>query len=126
MKRVSPVAAAMASAAGRFSPRLRMVSIIPGMDTGAPDRTDRSRGTGPAPKLFSIRCSSPAIRAVISSPSSDGIADPDAARYSRQARVEMTKPSGTGSPAWVILARPAPFPPSRSTSAGSASVKVSV
>src|SRR5207244_6584395 len=34
--------------------------------------------------------------------------------YARHASVGMVKPAGTGTPSWVISARPTPLPPSRS------------
>jgi hypothetical protein len=73
---------------GAAQPRLRTVSIIPGIDTGAPERTDSSSGTGPAPNVFPVRSSSAASRANTSSTSPPGTAP--SARKRRQASVETT------------------------------------
>ena len=35
-----------------FNPRLRIVSIIPGIETAAPERTDTSSGSAGSPKRF--------------------------------------------------------------------------
>ena len=40
-----------------------MVSIIPGIETGAPERTDTSRGVGPPPKRRPVRASRSAMAA---------------------------------------------------------------
>ena len=74
MNRVSPVAAARATAASRPSPRLSTVSLIPGIDTGAPERTDSSSGNGPAPKVLPERSSSAASCAAISASRPSGSA----------------------------------------------------
>ncbi len=37
-----------------FSPRLRIVSIMPGIDKGAPDRTDTSRGLSESPNFLPV------------------------------------------------------------------------
>ena len=49
--RVSP------STVTSLRPRLRMVSIIPGMDTAAPDRTLTSSGLSPSPKCLPVAAS---------------------------------------------------------------------
>ena len=45
-----PVAAASPSTATSFRPRLRIVSIIPGIETAAPERTETSSGSEGSPK----------------------------------------------------------------------------
>ena len=40
-----------------FSPRLSTVSIMPGMETGAPERTETRRGLSPAPNFFPVSLS---------------------------------------------------------------------
>jgi hypothetical protein len=70
--RLSPVAVPSATAAARFRPRFRIVSIMPGMEIGAPDRTDSSNGTGPPPKTLPVANSNPASRARISRVSPSG------------------------------------------------------
>ena len=44
-----------------FRPRLRMVSIMPGIDMGDPERTETSRGLVASPNFFPVRASSEAI-----------------------------------------------------------------
>ena len=97
------------------------MSIIPGIETGAPERTDTRRGRGPPPNLRPVRASRSATAVVTSSMSPSGSAP--VSMYSRHASVVMTKPGGTGSPAAVMRARPAPLPPRTDTWAGSASPK---
>ncbi len=93
-------------------PTFRTVSIIPGIDTAAPDRTETSSGSSAWPSFFPIFCCSRSTWWSISSTSSGGT-DP-VARYARQASAVMVKPGGTGRPRLVISARFAPFPPSSS------------
>ena len=95
-----------------FRPRFRIVSIIPGIDTGAPDRTETSRGVGPPPKVRPVRCSRVDMAARTSASNPVGSCRPEVMN-SRQASVVMMKPVGTGSPSALILARPAPLPPYR-------------
>ncbi len=73
MNRESPVARAIAIAASRPRPRLRTVSIIPGIETGAPERTDSSSGSGPAPNVLPVAASRSARRAAISASSPSGM-----------------------------------------------------
>ncbi len=91
---------------------LRTVSIIPGMENLAPDRTDTSSGSPDWPSFLPIVSSSTARCSLTSSESSVG-SRPDF-RYARQASVVMVNPGGTGSLRFVISARLAPLPPSRS------------
>ena len=86
-----------------------MVSIIPGMENLAPLRTETSRGSAASPSRLPMSCSSRSSAFSIS----DSISGGSAARsWNRlQAAVETVKPGGTGSPALVISARPAPLPP---------------
>ncbi len=46
-----PEAATRAGMVSRVRPTLRIVSIIPGMETAAPERTETSSGLGPRPKV---------------------------------------------------------------------------
>lgn len=113
-KRGLPVARARASTPSRVRPRLRTVSIIPGMETGAPLRTETRRGgafPSPRPKRLPVRPSRAAIPAR-TSPHSPGTSP--AFRYWRQASVVTMKAGGTGRPAAAISARPWPLPPKRS------------
>ena len=43
--------------ASSFRPRLRIVSIIPGIETAAPERTDTSSGSSGSPKRLPVRSS---------------------------------------------------------------------
>ena len=47
-----PVAAARPSTAASVSPRFRMVCIIPGIETAAPERTETRSGFSLVPKFF--------------------------------------------------------------------------
>ncbi len=40
-----------------FKPRFRTVSIMPGIDMGAPERTDTSSGSSASPIFLPMRCS---------------------------------------------------------------------
>ena len=53
-----PVAVARPSTLASFSPRLRMVSIIPGIDSRAPLRTDTRSGSAGSPSRFPASSSS--------------------------------------------------------------------
>ena len=58
-KRALPVARARPATASSFRPRLRIVSIIPGIEIAAPERTETSSGSSVSPKrlpVFSSRC----------------------------------------------------------------------
>ena len=79
----------------RREARLRTVSIIPGIDTGAPERTLTSSGSAVSPKRRPMTVSIAPIPARISSSRPSG---QPPARYARQASVEIAKPGGTGRP----------------------------
>ena len=51
------VAFARPSTASSFRPRLRIVSIIPGIETAAPERTETSNGSAESPKRLPVFCS---------------------------------------------------------------------
>ena len=89
------------------------MSIMPGMDAAAPDRTDTSSGLAPAPNVLPVRASSLAMFFSTSSSSPAGHFPP-LRSYSAQASVVIVKPGGTGSPSELISARLAPLPPSSS------------
>ena len=95
-----------------FSPRFRTVSIIPGMLNAAPERTLTSSGLAASPKPLPVSASRSRMWASTSSQRPGGSSRP-AAMYALQAWVVMVKPGGTGSPALVISASPAPLPPRR-------------
>ena len=86
---------------------------MPGMENLAPERTDTSSGLSVEPNFAPVTRSSFPTWASISSSMACGSLRPSV--YQRlQASVEMVKPGGTGRPAFVISASPAPLPPSRS------------
>ncbi len=93
-------------------PTLRTVSIIPGIETAAPERTETSSG--------SLRVAQPAAhgglegRQVLGDLLGQPSGSAPCASQARQASVVMVKPGGTGRPSLVISARFAPLPPSRS------------
>src|SRR6202795_526406 len=89
-----------------------MVSIMPGMENFAPERTLTSRGFSPLPSFWP--CNSSSFLSAASIWRSTSAETPLVRMYSRQASVWMVKPGGTGNPALVISARPAPLPPSTS------------
>jgi hypothetical protein len=95
-----------------FSPIFRTVSIIPGIENFAPDRTDTSSGSAGSPSFFP-RAASRAVRCSATSASKPAGTDPDS-KYARHASVEIVNPGGTGRPILTISARLAPLPPSRS------------
>ena len=86
-----------------------MVSIMPGMENFAPERTLTSSGFSPLPSFWP--CSSSSFLSAASIWRSTSAETPLVRMYSRQASVWMVKPGGTGRPALVISARPAPLPP---------------
>ncbi len=90
------------------------MSIMPGMENFAPERTDTSNGSSGSPSRRPMRSSS-LVRCPAISPSSSSGHPSD--MYARQASVEIVKPCGTGRPSTeVISAKLAPFPPRRSLS----------
>jgi hypothetical protein len=96
-----------------------MVSIIPGIDARAPERTLTSSGADGSPRRAPMAFSSRVTAAVIACSTAWAIA-PDRAN-AMQTSVAIVNPGGTGSPIAVISARPAPFPPRRSRRFGSPS-----
>ena len=87
------------------------MSIIPGIEKAAPDRTETKSGSDSSPRRLPERCSK-AARCCLTSSSIPPGKLPLAFRKARQASVVMVKPGGTGRPARVISATPAPLPPS--------------
>ncbi len=111
-KRGLPDSAASPSTDSSEIPRLRIVSIIPGIENTAPERTDTSSGRSRAPRRRPVRCSSASRCASTSSHSPSGH-DPPRCIAATHAAVVTVKPSGTGTPMRRISATPAPLPPSR-------------
>ncbi len=95
-----------------LSPRFKTVSIIPGMENGAPERTETSSGSLSSPRVFAILCSRVARCSATSSRSPSGSTS-FAAMNALHASVVIVNPGGTGRPRFVISARLAPLPPSR-------------
>src|SRR5580692_9994662 len=84
---------------------------MPGMENFAPERTLTSKGFSPVRSF--CPCSASSL-ARASSIWRSTLADNPPRIYSRQASVWMVNPGGTGNPAFVISANPAPLPPSTS------------
>ncbi len=86
---------------------------MPGIETGAPERTETSSGSAGSPKRSPLRCSS-AASAASTSPSRPG--GGPLSMYSTQASVVTVKPPGTVSEpsTWIISERFAPLLPSSS------------
>jgi hypothetical protein len=61
-----------------LSPRLRTVSIIPGIENAAPERTDTRRGSASSPSFLPISTSRAARAAATSSMRPSGMALPAA------------------------------------------------
>ena len=118
---MSPDQTARISTTSSLMPRLRMVSIIPGIENLAPERTDSSSGAGPPPNERPVISSSRETADRTSSQRSAGTSP--ASMVSLQTSVVIVNPGGTGRPRKVIRASPAPFPPSRSRSDPSVSAK---
>src|SRR5581483_1647767 len=96
-----------------------MVSIIPGIEVAAPERTETSKGSSGSPKRLPVCSSSRAMCFATSSSSPSTL--PSEAMKARHASVVIVKPAGTGIPSCVISASPIPLPPrsSRPPSEGS-------
>src|SRR5438093_4665109 len=93
-----------------LSPRLRIVSIIPGIDTGAPERTETSSGFIGSPNFFPATRSR--RRKALSTSGRKPAGTAPSRRYSVHAPHAIVNPGGTGTPRLVISARLAPLPPS--------------
>ena len=104
---------AIPSTASSFKPRFKTVSIIPGIETRAPERTETKHGFSLSPNLVSVRFSTNSIAFSTSSLKRLIIASFPSVLYSALTSVVMVKPGGTGTPIKFISARFAPFPPSR-------------
>ena len=95
------------------------MSIIPGIEIAAPERTDTRSGSPGSPNRFPVRSWSRPTCSSISGQSASG--GSPVCMVSRQASVVTVNPAGTGIPSAVISARPTPFPPSRSRPPGASS-----
>src|SRR5450830_273858 len=90
----------------------RTVSIMPGIENFAPERTETSSGSLKSPRVRPS-VSSSRRQAMVTSTRCSAASSP-VVMYARQASVVMVNPGGTGSPSLVISARFAPLPPRRS------------
>ena len=100
---------ANAVTARSFKPRLRIVSIMPGIEIGAPDLTETSNGFFGSPSFLPVTSSS---RATLPSTSARSRSEYlPLSRYSMHSAQAIVKPGGTGTPRLVISARFAPLPP---------------
>ncbi len=84
-----------------LSPRFRTVSIMPGMETAAPERTETRRGLSPRPKVLPEARSSRSRAWSSSGRRASGTFSP-AFAHSSQVSVVIVKPGGTGIPRRVI------------------------
>jgi len=101
-----------------------MVSIMPGMEARAPERTDSSRGSAALPKVLPISCSTKATLCRTSASISRMACSLPCSVKAVQASVLMVNPEGTVMPRRHISARLAPFPPSRFFMEAAPSVRV--
>ena len=112
-----PAAWARPIVVASFRPRFRIVSIIPGIEIGAPDRTLTRSGSDGSPKWRPTAASIPAIR---TRSSSSRPAGQPLARKLRQVAVVITKPGGTGRPSSRdITPRLAALPPTSALTSAS-------
>ena len=91
------------------------MSIIPGIDSRAPERTETSSGSSASPSCLPARSSSARSASATSSASPSGSVL-SSRMYCTHASVVIVKPVGTrsGPSTRVISATLAPFPPSSS------------
>ncbi|MBA7616527.1 hypothetical protein ES703_23823 [subsurface metagenome] len=99
-------------AVSSLRPRLRTVSIMPGMEMGAPLLTETSRGLSTSPNRFPVFPSSIFTCSSTSSQRPSGNSPP-ASKKSLHVLVVIVNPGGTLRPMLVISDRFAPFPPRR-------------
>ncbi len=84
-----------------------MLSIIPGIEIAAPERTETSSGFSVDPNVLPVFASSRCTAASSSSPSPSG--KPPLSMCARQASVVTVKPLGTGRPEPRHLGEPDPL-----------------
>ena len=112
-KRSFPVLRANPATTSSFKPKLRIVSIIPGIEARAPERTETNKGFSTSPNFDFINSSTPLIDFSTSSFNNSTTASFPFSKYSLQTSVVIVKPGGTGTPIKFISARFAPLPPNR-------------
>ena len=99
----SPAAAARPLIVEEFKPRFRIVSIIPGIEDRAPERTETRSGLDGSPKRRPAASSTRARASATSLFKPSGPAPPE---YSALTEASIVKPGGTGMPSEVISAKP--------------------
>ena len=112
-KRSLPVFFARPTTTLSLSPRFKIVSIIPGIDALAPERTETSNGFSTSPNLDFMSSSTPAIDFSTSFFRRATTSSLPFSKYSLQTSVVIVNPGGTGTPIKFISARLAPLPPKR-------------
>ena len=110
--------------ASSFRPRFKMVSIMPGMEARAPERTESNSGSSALPNCLPISASTNFTPARTSPTISWYTASRPVAVNAVQAWVLMVKPEGTVMPRRHISAKLAPLPPSRFFMAAAPSVRL--
>ncbi len=108
-----PVFFAKPSTATSFNPKFNTVSIIPGIETLAPDLTETNRGFSLSPNFAPIISSTCLTAVSTSSFMSFTVSSLPTLLYSVQTSVVIVNPGGTGTPTRFISAKLAPFPPKR-------------
>ena len=83
---------------------------MPGMENGAPERTETSSGSSESPSFLPMRSSRSLRYSSISSRTPSGHTLP-ALEYATQVWQVIVNPGGTGRPMLAISARLAPLPP---------------
>ena len=91
-------------------PRSKIVSIMPGIDSVAPERTLTSSGRGPRPNVREVCASSQLIRSSTSSQIASIVAA-GSARYRTPTSVVMQNAGGTGKSCRRIASMPWPLLP---------------
>ena len=120
-KRSFPLWVASDFATSGVIPTFNTVSIMPGIENFAPERTDTNNGFSGSPNFFPSSFSRFPSALCISASSESGIV-PFFKNW-RQAFVVIVNPGGTGKPIRVISDKFAPLPPSRSDMVRSPNVK---
>ena len=110
-----------------FRPRLRIVSIIPGIEIAAPERTETSSGSCRIAEALPDLRSRGGRRAPRSRPRARPGSLPPARMYWTHASVVTANPAGTGMPRAVISREPGALPPEQlAADPGRAAVAVDV
>lgn len=103
-------ALARACSTASLTPRSKMVSIIPGIDWVAPERTLTNNGRGPRPNVREVSASSQPIRSITTSQIASMVGS-GSARYRTPTSVVMQNAGGTGNAWRRITSMPWPLLP---------------